>query len=138
MKHAVFGPTQSLKDGGVYSNFEHVSACLAGVTDVSMFITGGGKGIEALAEQYAKQQNIPVEKIRPNFYNLFGSTVKNPNININELSLTLRHQVFAARNDDIINKSDKVIFFWDGEFFEIGQLIRRALALRKPILLFPI
>lgn len=137
MKHGVFGPTQDRK-GGVYSNFEYVSACLNGVHGVTGFIVGGGKGVEAMAEQYAVQKDIALEKIAPNFHSLFGSKIKNPSVRIDSLPVSLRHQVFTARNDEIIMRSDKVIFFWDGEFFEIGQLIRRTISLQKPVLLFPL
>ena len=138
MKHGVFGPTQSVAGGGVYSDFEHVSVCLSTVHDVSMFITGGGKGIEALAERFAEETGKSFERIRPNFHSLFGSKIKNPNVKIDSLPVSLRQQVFAARNDEIIMRSDRVIFFWDGEFFEIGQLIRRAISLKKSVLVFPL
>lgn len=137
MKHGVFGPTQDGKAGEIYSNLAHVSLCLSSVAGLSTIIVGGGKGVEALAEQYAAAQNIIVERVPPNFHGLFGSKIKNPTIRIETLPIALRQTVFAARNDEIIMRSDKVVFFWDGEFFEIGQLIRRALLLRKPILLFP-
>lgn len=137
MKHAVFGPTKN-GAGGDYSDLEYVSACLKTVDNIGGFILGGGKGVETLAEHFAREHSIDVERIAPNFHSLFGSKVKNPNVRIDSLPVSLRHSVFAARNDEIMSKSDRVIVFWDGEFFEIGQLIRRALSLKKPVLIFPV
>lgn len=138
MKHAVFGPSKD-GAGGDYSDLDHVTLWLNTIkSETTSFILGGGKGVETLAERFARDNGIAVERVAPNFHSLFGSKIKNPNVRIETLPVSLRHAVFAARNDDIMSRADRVIIFWDGEFFEIGQLIRRALSLRKPVLLFPV
>lgn len=137
MKHAVFGPTKT-SSGDYYADLGYVSSCLKAVSDVSAFILGGGKGVEQLAERYARDAGIDVELVRPDFHSLFGSKTKNPRVSINSIPVALRQTIFAQRNDEIINKADRVVFFWDGEFLEIGQLISRAKALQKPVMIFPV
>ena len=137
MRHAVFGPTKTSR-GDYYVDLGYVSSCLKSVSDVSAFILGGGKGVEQLAERYAHDAGIDVELVRPNFHSLFHSKTKNPRVSINSIPIALRQTIFAQRNDEIINKADRVVVFWDGEFIEIGQLILRAKTLKKLVIIFPV
>lgn len=63
-----------------------------GVTEI---ISGGAKGVDALAKQYAMNKNIKYTEFSPN-YALFkkGAPLK--------------------RNEEIANYSDMALIFWDG------------------------
>lgn len=59
-------------------------------------ISGGARGADSLAANYAKKRSIELIEFLPN-WEAFGKSAG------------------FKRNVDIINASDKVIAFWDGE-----------------------
>jgi predicted Rossmann fold nucleotide-binding protein DprA/Smf involved in DNA uptake len=59
-----------------------------------MIITGGAKGVDQIAEQYAKERGIEVKIIRPQ-YDLYGAPL--------------------VRNKWIVNECDFILAFWDGK-----------------------
>ena len=63
--------------------------------DVIMIISGGAKGIDALAEAYADENNIPKLIIKPE-YEKYGKSAP------------------LKRNKTIVDSSDMVIALWDG------------------------
>jgi predicted Rossmann fold nucleotide-binding protein DprA/Smf involved in DNA uptake len=62
--------------------------------DITCIISGGAKGADSLAEQYAFEHNIP-------------TTIHKPDWSIG------RHAGFL-RNKTIVEESDRIIAFWDG------------------------
>lgn len=64
--------------------------------DVTHIISGGAKGVDTLAEQYADKHKISKSIFRPR-YDLYkrGAPIK--------------------RNDKMVDMCDKVIAFWDGK-----------------------
>lgn len=62
----------------------------------SLIVSGGARGADKLAEQYAKEHNIEMLIIKPE-WDLYGN------------------EAGFRRNIDIINHADSVIAFWDGE-----------------------
>lgn len=64
-----------------------------GVTEI---ISGGAKGVDTCAQKYAEEHGIKITVFKPN-YEKFGRGAP------------------IFRNSDIVNHSDKVIAFWDGE-----------------------
>lgn len=120
MRYAVFGRAKSVSD---YDDYDHVVNYLKTLSDASLFIVGGSRGVETLAERYCERSKIPFKKVRPRF----EDSDKQP------LSV---EQAFDARNLEIIQSSDKVVVFWDG--LAQMNMFRTALLLRKTIILFPI
>ena len=64
--------------------------------DNIQFILGGASGADSLAEQYAIKHNIPYKLFKPD-WNLYGK------------------KAGILRNIDMINVSNKLISFWDGQ-----------------------
>ena len=60
------------------------------------FVSGGAKGADTLAEQFAKEFNMPITVIKPD-WEKYGK------------------RAGFVRNYDIINNSNYVIAFWDGK-----------------------
>lgn len=64
--------------------------------DISEIISGGAKGADALAKQYAKENSIPYRAFLPDWEN-YGKSAG------------------FRRNVLIINESNEVVAFWNGE-----------------------
>ena len=64
--------------------------------DVDLIISGGAKGIDTLAEQYADARGIEKLIIRPQ-YELFGRAAP------------------IRRNEQMVDASDTVLAIWDGK-----------------------
>lgn len=88
MKIAVIG-SRSFNDYGL------LKETLASL-EISEIVSGGAKGADSLAEQYAKEANIKTLIFKPDW---------------------AKHGKSAGfkRNVDIISNSDMVVAFWDGE-----------------------
>ncbi len=82
--------------------------------ETAEIITGGARGIDTLAEQYARERGIPVRIFRP-AYEVLGKWAT------------------LARNDQIVNAADMVVAIWDGVSRGTQYTIRRAMKLHKPV-----
>lgn len=65
----------------------------AGVTEI---VSGGAKGVDTLAKEYAKRIGIKITEFLPK-YNLYGRAAP------------------IKRNEEIAEYSDEAVAFWDGE-----------------------
>lgn len=63
--------------------------------DITEIVSGGAKGIDTIAKNYAESNNIPLKEFLPN-YNQYGRSAP------------------LKRNLQIIDYADCVIAFWDG------------------------
>lgn len=79
---------------------------------IDRIITGGAKGIDISARDYALLHNIPVTEILPE-YNLYGRSAP------------------LKRNDIIIKHSDMIYVFWDGKSHGSGYVINKCHELNK-------
>lgn len=64
--------------------------------DITEIVSGGAKGVDLCAKEYAKTHGISYKEFLPD-YEKYGR------------SAPLR------RNDEIINYADKILAFWDGK-----------------------
>jgi len=76
------------------------------------FVSGGAKGSDALAEQYANEHNIPIHIHYPDWKSLGKIAGR-------------------IRNQSIIDDSDELIAFWDG--FSSGTKMTISFAKAKGI-----
>jgi predicted Rossmann fold nucleotide-binding protein DprA/Smf involved in DNA uptake len=65
-------------------------------SNITEIISGGAKGADKLAEQYAKEHKIPLS-IYPADWNKYGNSAG------------------PIRNKTIVENADEIIAFWDGE-----------------------
>jgi len=63
--------------------------------DISYLISGGAIGVDSMAEQYAIENSIPIDIIKPDW--------------------SIGRSAGFKRNIDIINNCDMALIFWDGE-----------------------
>ena len=84
---------------------------------IDRIISGGAKGIDTSARNYASAHNIPLTEILPE-YDLYGR--KAP----------------LKRNDIIIQQSDMIYVFWDGRSRGTGYVINNCRRLGKPYRVF--
>lgn len=77
-------------------------------------ISGGAKGADSLAERFSMATAIPIEVIKPD-YAVHGKAATH------------------IRNRQIVDKSDKVIAFWDGSSKGTKSVIEYASKLKKDL-----
>jgi hypothetical protein len=80
----------------------------------SVIISGGAKGIDTIAWEWALKNNIEIIVHRPN-YNKDGKWAA------------------LKRNDIIVDEADKIIAFWNGKSTGTKYVIERAKKLNKPL-----
>ena len=81
--------------------------------DIKKIVTGGAKGADLLAEQYAHDHNIPIEVYKPD-------------------SKLGRH-ASILRNKLMVDYSDAVVVFWNGQYYGTLSTIRHAKKTGKPV-----
>lgn len=87
--------------------------------DTTEIISGGAKGIDTCAREYANRCGIKLTEIRPD-YRRYGKGAP------------------LRRNIDIIELADRVIAFWDGKSHGTAYVIEHAKKMEKPITVFTI
>ena len=90
----------------------------------SALVSGGARGTDTLAEQYAKKYNIPITVFLPRFKT-------DPNIKYHP-------GWYAVRNRSIVNAADIVIAFWDGNSKGTLQTITYAKKTGRPFTIFQV
>lgn len=107
MRVAIIGTRNITED--IYSKIEdHVPM------NCSEIVSGGAKGVDTIAEIYAKKNNIKFTCFRPD-YETFGS--KAP----------------IVRNEKIVNYSDYVLAFWNYKSKGTMNVIQSCLSHNKPV-----
>ena len=86
-------------------------------TEVTEIISGGVKGVDTCAKEYAIENNIKLTEILPD-YNTFGKAAP------------------IKRNDIIIKKSDIVYAFWDNQSHGTKYVIEKCKKEKHPIRVF--
>ena len=85
--------------------------------DTEEIISGGARGIDTLAREYAQAHGIPCTEIRPD-YARYGKGAP------------------LRRNLEIIEKADLVIALWDGNSSGTAHTIRKCREIGKPVVIF--
>jgi len=88
MKVAVIGSRTFNDQALLYSALEKIDS-------PELIVSGGAKGADQLAEQYAREKNIPIKVFLPD-YAKYGRAAP------------------IIRNKSIVQEADIVIAFWDG------------------------
>lgn len=86
-------------------------------TDMQQIISGGARGIDTSARNYAKKHHIQILEILPE-YELYGRAAP------------------LKRNDWILALSDIVYIFWDGKSHGANYMLKNCRKLNKPMKLF--
>ena len=87
------------------------------LSDMDVIISGGAKGVDKLAEDFAKANDIPFKEFKAN-WEKYGKGAG------------------FIRNSLIVEKADMVIAFWDGKSTGTKDSIDKAIKKRKTLLLF--
>lgn len=82
-------------------------------TAITEVISGGAMGVDKMAERYAKEKNLPLTIIRPDWRK--------------------GKEAGPMRNQQIVEAADQVIAIWDGQSKGTADTIRRARKAGKPI-----
>ena len=88
------------------------------IEDIEQIISGGAKGADTLAEQFAKKYNRPIVIFKPDW--------------------SLGKMAGLLRNNDIINACDTVIAFWDGSSTGTKNSINIGTKLKKNVIIYKI
>lgn len=81
---------------------------------LSKVISGGAKGADAYAEEYAKYEGVDIEVYKPD-WDKHGNSAG------------------YLRNAILVEKADMVIAYWDGESKGTAHSIELAIRQRKPL-----
>lgn len=87
--------------------------------EATLIITGGARGIDALAQAYAERKGIPAQVFYPD-------------------TKTLGKYAYLARNDQIVDAADYIVAIWDGTSKGTRYTIARALKQGKEIKIYTI
>ena len=82
--------------------------------ETELIISGGAKGIDSLAEEYADQHRISKLILRPK-YHLYGKAAP------------------IKRNHEMVDIADRVLVIWDGKSRGTYATILYAQKIQKPI-----
>jgi len=82
--------------------------------NVELIISGGAKGIDSIAEQYADKNGISKLILRPQ-YRRYGKAAP------------------LIRNDKMIEIADSILAIWDGKSAGTNHTIKKAKKLNKPV-----
>lgn len=93
MKIAIVG-SRSINNEELVVNF--INECLPDLSIVNLIISGGAKGVDTIAESFAKRNKIKTKIFLPD-WNTYGK------------------QAGFIRNSDIISLCDECIVIWDGK-----------------------
>jgi predicted Rossmann fold nucleotide-binding protein DprA/Smf involved in DNA uptake len=100
-----------------FNNYEQMIETLDNLREnniVDEIISGGARGADALAEQYAREYEIKMTVIKPDW--------------------SLGRHAGILRNTDIIAASDLVVAFYDGHSRGTADSIKKAKAMGKSLI----
>ena len=96
-----------------FDDYELVVKTLSNM-NITLLVSGGAKGADSLGEKYAKEHNIETRIFLPDW-------------------TKYKRAAGVIRNTDIINESDVVVAFWDGESKGTLDSINKAKKLNKSL-----
>ena len=82
---------------------------------VTAIVSGGAKGIDTIAAEYAKERNLKLIEFLPEYDKYPGKIAP------------------LIRNDKIVEEADIVIAIWDGESRGTMYTVNRAKKMGKPV-----
>ena len=85
--------------------------------ETTEIISGGARGVDALAREYALAHGIPLTEILPD-YPRYGRGAP------------------LRRNEEIISHAELVIALWDGKSTGTAHTIRKCREIGKPVVIF--
>ena len=109
MKSAVVGSR-------TFNSYNYLKKVLQSL-EITAIISGGARGADTLARQYALENKIHLTEILPN-WNLHGKSAG------------------FKRNIEIVNKCEQLVAFWDGQSKGTKYSIELAQDKNKPVYIF--
>ena len=87
--------------------------------ETTEIISGGARGVDTLAREYAQAHSIPLTEIRPD-YTRYGKGAP------------------LRRNEEIIARAELVIALWDGQSTGTAYVVNQCKKIGKPFILVTI
>lgn len=116
MRLGIIG-SRTLKDTSVNEVITQVIS--KSKTPITEIVSGGAAGVDAIAEQYAKLNNIKLKVFKPK-YNEHGKAAT------------------FIRNNEIVKNSDGVLAIWDGQSKGTQYTINKAKKENKKVMIVKI
>ncbi len=117
MKIAIVGSRSFTDYALLVAEVERLEASLS--TKITGIVSGGAKGIDTLAEAYAREHSIPMQIIRPDY-------------------ATYGRRAPLVRNKEIVKAADVVLAIWDGQSPGTAHALKMARELGiKTIVVIP-
>jgi len=98
--------------------------------DIHLITSGGAKGADSLAEEYAKNKGIEINVIEAKWDDFSEPCV----IKYNQYGKKYNTLAGFKRNQEIIKAVDVVIAFWDGKSPGTRDSIKKAEQLEKTVI----
>ena len=84
------------------------------ISNCDEIVSGGAKGVDQCAAEYARNHGIPLTEILPN-YERYGRAAP------------------ILRNQEIVNYADEIVAFWDGKSKGALSVIKYSQKIGKPL-----
>lgn len=94
--------------------FNHIDELVSNIDSEIKIISGGAKGVDSIASDWAKQNNVEIIEIKPNWKLGRGAGI--------------------IRNKDIVKQADIVLAIWDGVSKGTLSSINFAKSLNKKLI----
>jgi len=110
------------------------------LAEMTVFISGGAKGVDSIAEEWVDEWNKDIAKEHPE--GLIRKIILEPNwddLSHPDAKIKMRYgkrydaMAGMRRNKLIIKEADRVIAFWDGHSSGTKNSIDWAITLKKPL-----
>lgn len=99
-----------------YPNLSKVAEYVAGLPKDTVIVSGGARGVDQAAVREARRLGMTVEEYLPDYTRFPGNVAP------------------LVRNKVIVEKSDRVVAFWDGKSTGTMHTVNLARACGKPSL----
>jgi len=113
-----------------FNDYELLEKILSEEVSITKIVSGGSRGADSLAARYARRHNISLDEFKPDWSNLDHEDAV---IRTHANGVRYDSRAGLRRNSDIIEASDKVIAFWDGDSSGTMDSLKKAKKLNKKI-----
>ena len=130
VKLAIIG-TREFNNYGIMKDI--LISLITSNVNVIEIISGGAKGADTLAEQFAKEKDIPTKIFLPEWDN-----IDHPDAIVKTNRLRKKYDAGAGfrRNKLIIERADSVVAFWDGKSNGTKHSLNIAKKLKKHYMVY--
>lgn len=128
LKYGVIGLRHN--EGLEFDNYGYIKSVLDQYQlNMDRLVSGGARGIETLAERWAKEADMPFCKIKPQVTMFSEHVPEHPKA---------IEAAFTTRNTEILHLVDILVVFWNGREHMVLAAAAIANKVGKPVFIYPL